>query len=102
MLRLADGDRLLAACHPRALTFVKYSKAPMTSVAPCEVLQFDNTLNESRRNGSSVTYPRSAGSTVYLDAVGDEFSACAVAAVVEGAMWLGSVHDRGLLRCTMT
>jgi hypothetical protein len=37
----ADGDGLLTACHPRALTFVRHSKAPTQVTAPCEVRRFD-------------------------------------------------------------
>ena len=100
-----DGTSLLAACHARALTFVAYSKAPRQRHAPCEVLRFDDVLNTSRRaasrGGIATTYPTTIGTTVYVDSVGDEFSACSVAAVVKATLWLGSVHDEGMLRCEL-
>ena len=97
----ADGNHLLSACHPRALTFVKHSTMPQTYFSPCEVIRFENVLNRSWHGQRSRTLPTLLGSTVYLDAVGDEFSACSVAAVVSGKMWIGAVHDRGLLGCSI-
>lgn len=93
-----DGDSLLSGCHPRALTFVAYSKAPRTRRAPCEVLRFSHLINES-------DVPALSG-TVYRDQAGREYSACTVAAFDPsatdangGILWLGSVHGFGLLRC---
>ena len=86
-----DGENsLLAACHPRALTFVRHSKAPKKHVAPCEVLRVANVLNASRASKR----------IVYMDSTGSEFSACSVAAKVGDALWIGAVHDRGMLRCS--
>ena len=86
-----DGEHsLLAACHPRALTFVRHSKAPTKHVAPCEVLRVANVLNASRASKR----------TIYMDSTGSEFSACSVAAKAGDALWIGAVHDRGMLRCS--
>jgi len=82
---------LLAACHPRALTFVRHSKSPRQYRAPCEVIRVHDALNASRTDGTV---------TVYMDSVGDEFSACSAAAVIEGKLWLGAVHQAGMLRCS--
>ena len=50
-----DGEHLLlAACHPRALTFVRHSKAPTKHVAPCEVRVWPMcSTRRARRSGSS-------------------------------------------------
>ena len=37
---------------------------------------------------------------VYMDSTGSEFSACSVAAKAGDALWIGAVHDRGMLRCS--
>ena len=81
------------------MTFVLHSKAPKQRKAPCEVLQFDGVLNASRRAQLGATYPSSTGTPIFVDAVGDEISACSVAAIQKGTLWLGAVHDDGLLAC---
>jgi len=43
---------------------------------------------------------RASKRTVYMDSTGSEFSACSVAAKAGDALWIGAVHDRGMLRCS--
>jgi hypothetical protein len=87
------GDSLLSGCHPKALTFVRYSKNPKAHSAPCEVLQFDGVMNET--SAAAQRLP----TAVYVDSTGTELSACSVAAKVGGELWIGAVHDHGLLKC---
>jgi len=78
-----DRGRLLAACHPKALTFVHYSKQPHERTAPCEVIRVDIDAGQI--------------STLYLDPTGAETSACSVAVVgSDGKLFVGTVHDRGI------
>ena len=43
---------------------------------------------------------RASKRTIYMDSTGSEFSACSVAAKSADALWIGAVHDRGMLRCS--
>lgn len=75
--------RLVAACSPKALTFVRYSKRPHERTAPCEVIRIDIDAAEV--------------STLYLDPTGAETSACSVAMVGSSdELFVGTVHDRGV------
>ena len=98
-----DGDNvLLAACHPKALTFVRHSKAPRENHAPCEVIRFENVIDQARASGGPTAYPRAAfnATTVYMDSTGRELSACSVAVRDDrGSLFIGAVHDHGLLQC---
>ena len=69
---------------------MRHSKAPTKHVAPCEVLRVANVFNASRASKR----------TIYMDSTGSEFSACSVAAKAGDALWIGAVHDRGMLRCS--
>jgi len=94
-----DGDGLLSGCHPRALTFAAYSKAPRELLAPCEVLRFHDVLNASRMESGATLSLSESATVLYRDAVGEEFSACTIAARRRGVLWIGAVHDKGILAC---
>ena len=84
------GPRLLSGCHPQALTFTWYSKEPHRRHAPCEVVRLavDGTAGDDPVE------------SLFLDDRGWFVSACSVAAVAaDGALLVGSVHGRGVVRC---
>jgi hypothetical protein len=81
---------LLSGCHPHALTFAKYSTDPGAHFSPSEVIQV--TIGDDA--GADVV------ETVYLDPTGETISAATVAAIMDdGALYVGTVHDGGILKC---
>ena len=85
----ADATHLLSGCHPKPFDFISHSKNPQKNKAPCEVVRVSTNTDEE-----------STVETLFLDNIGDFFSACSVASIAsDGALLIGAVHDYGILRC---
>ena len=81
--------RLWVGCHPKLLTFVKYSKDP-SHLSPSQVLMIsirDNNVSKLQE--------------VYLSN-GDPISGSSVAAYFKGKLLIGSVFDPKFLLCSVT
>lgn len=81
------GD-LWIGCHPKLLTFVKYSKAPGV-LSPSQVIQV-----EKRTSGSYEV------KEIYLNN-GQLMSGSSVAAVFKDTLLIGSVFDERFLMCSL-
>ena len=84
-----DGNDLLSGCHPRALTWVRYTKDVEKRQSPCTVLRIVNAAKK-RDHFTRVDFQ---------DAVGNVVSGCSAAAIKGDFLFIGAVHDRGLVRC---
>ena len=85
---------LLSGCHPQALRFAKYSTDPSTLVSPSEIIQITiDGASDDDGSGDVVE-------TIYLDPTGETISASSVAAIMgDNALYIGTVHDGGILKC---
>ncbi len=87
-IEVDERGNLWIGCHPKLLTFVKYSKDP-EELSPSQVLKV------TVQNPGSYTVDE-----IYLNS-GDPLSGSSVAAVFKGTMLIGSVFDTCLLLCNL-
>uniref|UniRef100_A0A7S1YHC5 Uncharacterized protein n=2 Tax=Sexangularia sp. CB-2014 TaxID=1486929 RepID=A0A7S1YHC5_9EUKA len=84
-LFLMDDGNMLAACHPKLLSFIQHAENPR-SMAPSLVLHVDVTSLETK--------------VVLADPTGEHLSASSSAAVLGDRLLVGAVFDPGFMTCT--
>ena len=87
-IEVDERGKLWIGCHPRLLTFVKYSKDPQ-ELSPSQVLKV--TVQEPKSYTSD---------EIYLNK-GEPLSGSSVAAVFGDTMLIGSVFDPRILLCKL-
>ena len=93
-LMWSSPTTILSGCHPQALRFAMYSTNPSENFSPSEVVRI--SFGDSTVQSDSIE-------TLLLDSTGYTVSGSSVAALTsDSALLVGTVHDKGILRCSFT